>query len=132
MFTPTHLDQLAISMRERSAECLDNLPKNEVFGLGRPRLDRPDHADARRAVRFPLGDRRKLTRWSDVATTIPGPDGLLRRKTSGRLSSWKCRDLFQQALEKSASISRRRATCCRMMAHARPPATWIREISSAT
>ena len=26
MFTPTHLDQLAINIRERSAECLDNLP----------------------------------------------------------------------------------------------------------
>src|SRR6202011_1366430 len=31
MFTPTHLDQLAINIRKRSAECLDNLPKNEVF-----------------------------------------------------------------------------------------------------
>src|SRR5215472_9222339 len=26
MFTPTHLDQLAINIRKRSAECLDNLP----------------------------------------------------------------------------------------------------------
>src|SRR6185503_13767749 len=31
MFTPTHLDQLAINIRKRSAECLDNLPVNEVF-----------------------------------------------------------------------------------------------------
>ena len=31
MFTPTHLDQLAINIRKRSAECLDNLPKNDVF-----------------------------------------------------------------------------------------------------
>jgi len=31
MFTPTHLDQLAINIRQRSAECLDNLPKNDVF-----------------------------------------------------------------------------------------------------
>src|SRR4051812_22052481 len=31
MFTPPHLDQLAISIRERSAECLDPLPRNEVF-----------------------------------------------------------------------------------------------------
>jgi len=26
---------------------------------------------------FPWEDRRKLTRWSDVATTIPGPDGVV-------------------------------------------------------
>jgi cytochrome P450 len=31
MFTPTHLDQLAINIRKRSAECLDKLPKNDVF-----------------------------------------------------------------------------------------------------
>src|ERR1700720_3949954 len=31
MFTPTHLDQLATSIRQRSAECLDNLPKHDVF-----------------------------------------------------------------------------------------------------
>ena len=31
MFTPTHLDQLAINIRERSAGCLDNLPVGEVF-----------------------------------------------------------------------------------------------------
>ena len=31
MFTPTHLDQLAINIRRRSAECLDNLPKHDVF-----------------------------------------------------------------------------------------------------
>ena len=29
MFTPTHLDQLAINIRKRSAECLDNLPKTK-------------------------------------------------------------------------------------------------------
>src|ERR1700736_6251348 len=31
MFTPTHLDNLAIAIRERSASCLDNLPVNETF-----------------------------------------------------------------------------------------------------
>jgi len=31
MFTPTHLDQLAINIRKRSESCLDNLPRNEVF-----------------------------------------------------------------------------------------------------
>ena len=33
MFTPTHLDQFAVNIRKRSAECLDNLPVNEVFDL---------------------------------------------------------------------------------------------------
>jgi hypothetical protein len=41
MFTPTHLDELAILIRERSAEVLDNLP---------PRLRRTDDPDARHLV----------------------------------------------------------------------------------
>ena len=42
MFTPTHLDELAILVRERSAEVLDNLPRSHLvrFPLGRsPQAD---------------------------------------------------------------------------------------------
>ena len=77
MFTPTHLDQLAINIRERSAECLDNLPRNDVF-------DWVDQVSIELTTQmlavlfdFPWEDRRKLTRWSDIATTLPGPDGLV-------------------------------------------------------
>src|SRR3984893_11271254 len=31
MFTPSHLDELTINIRKRSAECLDRLPGGEVF-----------------------------------------------------------------------------------------------------
>jgi cytochrome P450 len=77
MFTPTHLDQLAINIRKRSAECLDNLPKGEIF-------DWVDQVSIELTTQmlavlfdFPWEDRRKLTRWSDVATTLPGPEGLV-------------------------------------------------------
>ena len=77
MFTPTHLDQLAINIRKRSAECLDNLPKNGVFDW----VDRVSIELTTQMLAvlfdFPWEDRRKLTRWSDVATTIPGPGGLV-------------------------------------------------------
>ncbi len=112
MFTPTHLDQLAINIRKRSAECLDNLPKNEVF-------DWVDQVSIELTTQmlavlfdFPWEDRRKLTRWSDVATTLPGPAAWSRRKTSGRPSYWNARPISAGS-GKSASISRRRATCCR-------------------
>jgi hypothetical protein len=52
MFTPTHLDELAILVRERSAEVLDNLRAATLFD-------------------FPWEDRRKLTRWSDLGTALP-------------------------------------------------------------
>ncbi|MFX5214509.1 hypothetical protein ABTC92_18805, partial [Acinetobacter baumannii] len=31
MFTPNNLDELATNIRKRSAGCLDNLPRGEVF-----------------------------------------------------------------------------------------------------
>ena len=77
MFTPTHLDQLAVNIRKRSAECLDSLPVNEVFDW----VDRVSIQLTTQMLAvlfdFPWEDRHKLTRWSDVATTIPGPGGLV-------------------------------------------------------
>lgn len=77
MFTPINLDELAINIRKRSVSCLDSLPRNEVF-------DWVDKVSIELTTQmlavlfdFPWDDRRKLTRWSDVATTIPGPDGVV-------------------------------------------------------
>ncbi len=71
MFTPTHLDELAHSIRRRTAECLDTLPRNETFDW----VDRVSIELTTQMLAvlfdFPWDDRRKLTRWSDVATTIP-------------------------------------------------------------
>ena len=94
MFTPTHLDQLAISIRKRSAECLDNLPVNEVF-------DWVDQVSIELTTQmlavlfdFPWEDRRKLTRWSDVATTIPGPDGLVPTEEARQAELLECAAYF--------------------------------------
>ena len=113
MFTPTHLDQLAINIRKRSAECLDNLPRDEVFDW----VDRVSIELTTQMLAvlfdFPWEDRRKLTRWSDIATTLPGPDGLVadRRGAAGRAAGM--RDLFRRRSGRTGSTSRRRATCCR-------------------
>src|SRR5260370_35358440 len=72
MFTPTHLDQLAINIRKRSAECLDNLPKNKVFDwVDQVSIELTTQMLAV-LVDFPWEDPRKLTRLSDDATTVPG------------------------------------------------------------
>lgn len=94
MFTPTHLDQLAISIRKRSAECLDNLPVNEVFDW----VDRVSIELTTQMLAvlfdFPWEDRRKLTRWSDVATTIPGPDGLVATEEARQAELMECAGYF--------------------------------------
>jgi len=94
MFTPTHLDQLAINIRKRSAECLDNLPKGDVF-------DWVDQVSIELTTQmlavlfdFPWEDRRKLTRWSDVATTIPGPDGVVATEDERQAELLECATYF--------------------------------------
>jgi len=94
MFTPTHLDQLAINIRKRSAECLDNLPNNEVFDW----VDRVSIELTTQMLAvlfdFPWEDRRKLTRWSDVATTLPGPDGVVATEDERQVELLECATYF--------------------------------------
>jgi cytochrome P450 len=94
MFTPTHLDQLAINIRKRSAECLDNLPANEVFDW----VDRVSVELTTQMLAvlfdFPWEDRRKLTRWSDIATTLPGPDGLVATEEDRQAELLECATYF--------------------------------------
>jgi cytochrome P450 len=71
MFTPEHLDELASLIRERSAQVLDNLPRNETFNwVDRVSVELTTQMLAT-LFDFPWEDRRMLTRWSDFATTLP-------------------------------------------------------------
>jgi len=71
MFTPTHLDQLAGVIRERAGQVLDALPRNETFDwVDRVSIELTTQMLAT-LFDFPWDDRRKLTHWSDVATTLP-------------------------------------------------------------
>jgi cytochrome P450 len=71
MFTPTHLDELAILIRERTGRVLDALPRNETFNF----VDRVSIELTTQMLAtlfdFPFEERRKLTRWSDVSTALP-------------------------------------------------------------
>ncbi|MFL6809905.1 MAG: cytochrome P450, partial [Bradyrhizobium canariense] len=71
MFTPTHLDELAKLIRQRSQTVLDNLPRNETFNfVERVSIELTTQMLAT-LFDFPWEERRKLTRWSDVATALP-------------------------------------------------------------
>jgi cytochrome P450 len=94
MFTPTHLDQLAINIRKRSAECLDNLPIGEMFEW----VDKVSIELTTQMLAvlfdFPWEDRRKLTRWSDVATTIPGVGGIVATEAEKQAELLECAAYF--------------------------------------
>ena len=96
MFTPTHLDQLAINIRKRSAECLDNLPVNEAFDW----VDRVSIELTTQMLAvlfdFPWEDRRKLTRWSDIATTLPGAGGLVATEDERQAELMECAHYFSR------------------------------------
>ena len=71
MFTPTHLDELAKLIRERSQKVLDDLPRNETFNfVERVSIELTTQMLAT-LFDFPWEERRKLTRWSDVSTALP-------------------------------------------------------------
>jgi cytochrome P450 len=116
MFTPTHLDNLALNIRKRSAECLDNLPRGEVFDW----VDRVSIELTTQMLAvlfdFPWEDRRKLTRWSDIATTIPGPDGLVATEDERMAELTECAAYFSR-LWKERSEQPPKSDLLSMMAH---------------
>src|ERR1700732_4386516 len=116
MFTPTHLDQLAISIRQRSAECLDSLPMAEVFDW----VDRVSIQLTTQMLAalfdFPWEDRRKLTRWSDIATTLPGPDGLVATQEARQAELMECATYFAR-LWKERIAQPPKSDLLSMMAH---------------
>jgi len=117
MFTPTHLDQLAINIRKRSESCLDSLPRNETF-------DWVDKVSIELTTQmlavlfdFPWEDRRKLTRWSDVATTIPGPDGVVATEEQRQAELIECAQYFKRLWDERAAQPPK-SDLISMMAHA--------------
>jgi cytochrome P450 len=71
MFTPGHLDELAILIRKRTRNVLDSLPRNETFNFVDLVSIELTTQMLATLFDFPFEERRKLTRWSDVSTALP-------------------------------------------------------------
>ncbi len=74
MFTAANMATMEASIRSRAAEVLDKLPVGETFDW----VDRVSIELTTQMLAilfdFPWEDRRKLTRWSDIATVHPDVD----------------------------------------------------------
>jgi cytochrome P450 len=69
---PENLERLEGTIRARAARMLDELPVGETFDwVDRVSIELTTQMLAT-LFDFPFEERRKLTRWSDVATAIPG------------------------------------------------------------
>jgi cytochrome P450 len=70
---PGNLAKLEHTIRERACRILDSLPRNETFNwVDKVSIELTTQMLAT-LFDFPFEDRRLLTYWSDVATTIPDP-----------------------------------------------------------
>jgi cytochrome P450 len=80
---PANLAKLEVLIRSRAAAILESLPRNETFNwVDRVSIELTTQMLAT-LFDFPFEDRRLLTYWSDVATTIPTPD---------QVGGWEKRD----------------------------------------
>lgn len=90
---PDNLARLEGTIRERVGMIFDELPKDEPFDwVDRVSIELTTQMLAT-LFDFPWEDRRKLTRWSDVATASPG-DGIIETEEQRRMELFGCADYF--------------------------------------
>ena len=95
---PRNLAVLEGLIRERAGSILDSLPLDESFDwVDRVSVELTTQMLAT-LFDFPFEDRRKLTRWSDVATTPPGM-GLTETQEQRRAELIECLEYFTKLWE---------------------------------
>ncbi|WP_374573290.1 cytochrome P450 [Phenylobacterium sp.] len=92
--SPANLQTMEPIIRERAAKILDELPLNEPFDwVDRVSIELTTQMLAT-LFDFPFEDRRKLTRWSDVATTIPAPGQMVETEEERQAELMECLACF--------------------------------------
>src|ERR1700709_309896 len=115
MFTPAHLDELAILIRGRTGKVLDALPRNETFDF----VDRVSIELTTQMLAtlfdFPFEERRKLTRWSDVSPALP-KGGIVESAEQRRAEMDECAAYFAKLWNERVNAEPRNDLIS-MMAH---------------
>jgi cytochrome P450 len=90
---PDNLAKLEGTIRERAGRILDSLPVGETFDwVDKVSIELTTQMLAT-LFDFPWDDRRKLTRWSDVATAVPG-SGIVESEEARRAELMDCANYF--------------------------------------
>jgi cytochrome P450 len=117
MFQPQNLDQLVNVVRVRACEILDHLPRNETFDwVDRVSIELTTQMLAT-LFDFPWEERRKLTRWSDVATAAPGDRAVIASEAARMAELEECGAYFAE-LWKERINQPPKIDLISMMAHA--------------
>ena len=91
---PSSLKNLDELIRERTISVLDSLPEGETFDWVDTVSVELTTLMLATLFDFPLEDRRKLTRWSDVVTAIPEPGGLVETREQRQAELLECAEYF--------------------------------------
>ncbi|MEX2326929.1 MAG: cytochrome P450, partial [Pseudomonadales bacterium] len=95
---PGNLAKLEPLIRERTAKVLDSLPEGEPFDWVDTVSIELTTMMLATLFDFPFEERRKLTRWSDVATAVPG-SGVVETEEDRRAELLECLQYFTQLWE---------------------------------
>ena len=120
---PANLAALESTIRQRTASVLDGLPRNQPFNwVQRVSIELTTQMLAT-LFDFPFEDRHLLTRWSDVATSVPGTDGITESPAARMAELGQCAAYFTRLWNQrvNAPPESRNGDLISMMAHA--PAT---------
>ncbi len=91
---PSSLKNLDGLIRERTVSVLDSLPEGETFDWVDTVSVELTTLMLATLFDFPLEDRRKLTRWSDIVTAIPEPGGLVESREQRQAELLECVEYF--------------------------------------
>src|SRR6476619_2566280 len=115
LFSAPELTKMAVLIRARSASVLDNLPHNETFDwVERVSIELTTQMLAT-LFDFPWEQRRKLTRWSDVATALP-KSGVVESPEQRRQEMDECYAYFSKLWNERVNAEPRNDLLS-MMAH---------------
>ncbi len=91
---PRNLKKLEPLIRERTIRVLDSLPSGETFDWVDTVSIELTTLMLASLFDFPMEDRRKLTRWSDVVFAIPEPGGVVESGPQKREELMECAQYF--------------------------------------
>ena len=92
--SPSSLKNLEGLIRERTVDVLESLPEGETFDWVDTVSVELTTLMLATLFDFPLEDRRKLTRWSDVVTAIPEPGGIVESRAQREAELLECVEYF--------------------------------------
>ncbi len=95
---PSSLARLEPLIRERTCTVLDSLPDDEPFDWVDTVSIELTTMMLATLFDFPFEERRKLTRWSDVATAVPG-QGIIESEDQRRMELLECLQYFASLWE---------------------------------